>query len=170
MTFAECVQGLIAGDFTRLAPLFESEPDGRECQIIRWYEADLFRHEPKALAEAFSCACFNGFVFVVTYFLNHGLDPNGGANTGMNAFHWATDRGQLEVVKILIEHHAALETRNMYGGTVLSGTVWSALNARRPQHLEIIEALLRAGARVDAVDFPSGDAEVDDLLRRFFLD
>jgi len=165
--FAECVSGLIAGDFSRLAPLFEAAPDGGACQIMRWYEAGLFQGEPKALAEAFSCACFNGFVSVVEYFLDQGLDPNGGANTGMNAFHWAADRGQLEVVNILIQHQAALETRNMYGGTVLDGTVWSALHERRPNHVKIIEALLTAGARVDAVAYPSGDSKVDEVLGRF---
>jgi ankyrin repeat protein len=94
-------------------------------------------------------------------------DPNGGANTGMNAFHWAANRGQLEVVIILIQHHAALEVRNMYGGTVLSATVWSALNERKSNHIEIIDALLKAGARIDAVDYPSGDKDVDEVLRRF---
>jgi len=36
---------------------------------------------------------FKGFVRVVEYFLDKGLDPNGGANTGMNAFQWVADRG-----------------------------------------------------------------------------
>ena len=56
----------------------------------------------------------------------------------------------------------------MYGGTVLGGTVYAVVYERRhPQHIEIIEALLKAGARVDAVDYPSGNAEVDDVLKRF---
>jgi hypothetical protein len=115
MTFSECVEGLIAGDFSRLAPLFEAEADGAPCQIIRWYEAGSFQNQTKALAEAFSCACFNGFVSVVEYFLARGLDPNGGANTGMNAFHWAANRGQLEVVNLLIQHKAALEALTCMG-------------------------------------------------------
>jgi hypothetical protein len=85
----------------------------------------------------------------------------------MNAFHWAADRGQSEVVEILIRHDASLEAKNMYGGTVLGGAVWSAVNRLRPGHLRVIEALLRAGARVSEVAYPSGNEQVDEILRRY---
>lgn len=166
ISFAEAVRGLLAGDFTRLAPLFEAGADGSPCRIVRWYEGGLFAAEPEALAEAFSCACFNGFVPVVEYFLSRGVDPNGGAKTGMNAFHWAADRGQSEVVEILIRDGASLEAKNMYGGTVLGGAVWSAAHELRPGHSQVIEALLRAGARVGEVSYPSGNRQVDEILRR----
>jgi len=149
------------GDFTRLAPLF----DGSSCQIIEWYDAGLFAAEPEALAEAFTCACFNAKVQVVEYFLSHGVDPNGGINTGMNALHWVVNRGQMDVVEILLRHDAALETRNMYGGTALGTAIWSAFNEPKPRHLEIIAALLGAGARTDAVDYPTGNQQIDELLK-----
>ena len=85
----------------------------------------------------------------------------------MNAFHWAADRGQLDVVRVLIQRQVPLEVRNSYGGTVLGGTVWSALQRIRPQHLAIIEALLQAGARLDAVGYPTGRADLDELLRSY---
>ena len=47
----------------------------------------LFRSEPKALAEALTCACFLGRTSVAIYLLTHGIDPSGGAGTGLNAFH-----------------------------------------------------------------------------------
>jgi hypothetical protein len=165
--FAETVRGLIAGDFTRLAPLFNAPANGERCPILRWYDEGAFASEPAALAEAFSCACFNGLTDVVEYLLARGVDPNGGMNTGLNAFHWAANRGQLAVVEILICSGAALETRNAYGGTVLGGTVWAAVHEPKPQQLEVIEALLEAGANVDAADFPSGDERIDELLRRY---
>ena len=166
LNFAEAVQGLLAGDFSRLAPLFETS-DSSPAQIVTWYERGLFAGEPKALAEAFSCACFNGCVPVVEYWLREGIDPNGGAETGMNAFHWAADRGQLAVVEILIRHGASLETKNMYGGTVLDGTVWSAVHETRPHHPEIIDALLKAGADVAVVRYPTGNDRVDRLLQSY---
>ena len=73
LSFAEAVKGLMAGDFSRLAPLFENS-DGSPPQIIIWYESDRFAGEPKALAEAFSCACFNGRLPVVEYLLREGID------------------------------------------------------------------------------------------------
>lgn len=166
MAFQEAVQGFIAGDFSRLAPLFERHSDDTPCAVVRWYEDGWFATEPKALAEAFTCACFNGHAQIVEYFLARGVDPSGGCETGLNAFHWAANRGQLQVVEILIRAKAALETLNAYGGTVLGCAVWSAIHEPRADHLPIIAALLDAGAQVEAAAYPSGDERVDEVLRR----
>lgn len=165
MTFQEAVRGFIAGDFSRLAPLFESPPARSPCRVIQWYESGLFASEPKALEEAFTCACFSGCTHVIEYLLARGVNPNGGANTGLNAFHWAANRGQLKAVEILIRNKASLETQNAYGGTVLGGAVWSAVHEPKPDHIRIIKALLDAGAQVDAAGYPSGDERVDEVLR-----
>ena len=165
LSFPQAVQGLLAGDFSRLAPLFETASDGSLVPITKWFNAGLFAAEPKALEEAFSCACFNGCIPVVEHLLSKGVHPSGGILTGLNAFHWAANRGQSKVVEILIEHRAPLETKNMYGGTVLGCTVWSAIHEPKPDHLRILEALLKAGARVDAVGYPSGNERVDEIRR-----
>lgn len=165
VTFDEAVAGLLAGDFTRLAPLFDSQ-DNSFCPIIRWFEEGRFSHEPKALAEAFTCACFNGRSRVIRYLLDRGVDPSGGTSTGLNAFHWAANRGQKEAVEILIQSGAPLEIPNAYGGTVLGSAVWAAVHESKPDHLSIIQSLLEAGAKVDGVDYPSGSDQVDALLHR----
>jgi hypothetical protein len=166
MPFREAVQGLRAGDFSRLAPLFDSTADGPLCPIIRWYEAGRFAREPQALDEAFSCACFLGRTEVAQYLLARGINLVGGAATGLNAFHWAANRGQFEVVKLLIRHHAPLETRNSYGGTVLGGAVWAAIHEPKADHPRIIEALIDAGAQIKEAEYPTGDGGVDEILRR----
>jgi ankyrin repeat protein len=140
MDFEEAIEGLRRGDFSRLDPLFA------HGTIIQWYEAGRFRDEPIALLEALSCACFNGRIAVAEYLLNHGVNPSGGNGTGLDAFHWAANRGQLEAVRLLIRHKAPLETRSMYDGTVLGTALWSARNEPRPDHPQIIEELLKAGA------------------------
>ncbi|HKO97646.1 MAG TPA: ankyrin repeat domain-containing protein [Pyrinomonadaceae bacterium] len=165
LSFQETVQGLIAGDFSRLAPLFDA-PDNAACPIINWYEAGLFTAEPKALEEAFTCACFNGKLDVVRYLLAKQVDPSGGANTGLNAVHWAANRGQLDVVKLLLSHEPNIETRNMYGGTVLGATVWASANETRPTHPEIVAALIDAGADLSEAEYPSGNQAVDEILER----
>jgi ankyrin repeat protein len=166
--FRDAVRGLIAGDFSRLASLFmdPANPGQRHCQIIEWFEADLFANEPKALDEALTCACFNGRAEVVDYLLTHGVKPEAGCNTGLNGFHWAANRGQLDVVLLLIRCGASVETRSMYGGTVLGTAVWSAINEPRSDHIRIIEALIKAGARVDDVGYPSGNERIDEVFRR----
>jgi hypothetical protein len=147
MTFDDAVRGFIAGDFTRLAPLCEVGSDEASSIVAQWHAAGLFASEPQALEEAFTCACFNGALVTVTYLLAQGVNPNGGINTGMNAFHWAANRGQLGVVRVLIDAGAALDAQNMYGGTVRGCTEWSAVHEPKPEHREILEALIAAGAQ-----------------------
>ena len=166
MSFREAVRGFMAGDFSRLAPLFATPSDGSPCPVVKWYEGGLFASEPKVLEEAFTCAGFNGCTRVVEYFLASGVNPTGGANTGLNAFHWAANRGQLKVVEILIRNKASVETQNAYGGTVLGCAVWSAIHEPKPDHIRIIEVLLDGGAQVGAARYPSGDQRVDEVLRR----
>lgn len=166
MTFEDARQGLLAGDFSRLDPLFITTPD-TVSEIVRWHGLGLFAEEPRALAEAFTCACFNGRNEVVDYLLAQGVHPDGGQETGLTAFHWAANRGQLATVQRLIRAGASLETRNNHGGTVLGCAVWSLFNEPRPDHLVIIENLLRAGAYAGELPEATGDARLDELLRRF---
>jgi hypothetical protein len=166
--FRDAVQGLRRGDFSRLEPLFDCQPslDGRPCRIVEWYGKGYFDDEPAALAEALSCACFLGRANVADFLLARGVDPAAGAGTGLSGFHWAANRGHLDTVELLIERNAPLETKGMYGGTVLGTAVWSAVNEPRVNHLAIIEALIRAGARLDAAGYPTGHERVDEVLRR----
>jgi hypothetical protein len=166
--FQNAVQGLLKGDFSRLEPLFTR---GLDCgdlrpQIIRWHEQGRFHQDPNAAAEALTCACFLGRTDVAEYLLGHGVGPSGGAGTGLNAFHWAANRGQLEAVRLLLRWNAPLGTRSMYGGNVLDTAVWSAINEPRPGQREIIEELLKVGARLEDEDFPTGHDEIDAILRQ----
>ena len=144
--------GLMHGDFSRLAPSFDR-------QLIE-------RLDALALAEALTCASFLGRTDIAEWLLARGVDPAGGNGTGLDALHWAVNRGQLEAVRLLLCHNAPLETRNMYGTTVLGTAVWSAINEPRPDHPQIIEELFAAGANADGVELPTGDERIDAHLRR----
>jgi hypothetical protein len=166
--FRAAIRDLEGGSFSRLEPLFRnlSSSSRSSCQIIEWYDLGYFKNEPKALNEALTCACFNGRTSVAKFLMDRGVDPLAGFGTGMNGFHWAANRGQLETVKLLIERKVPMEVENMYGGTVLGCTVWSAVHEPRAGQVEVIEALLEAGANVSATEYPSGNARVDEVLRR----
>jgi hypothetical protein len=164
--FRQAVRGLLRGDFSRLEPLFDNERGGEQCRILEWYEKGYFQNEPAALNEALACACFLGKTGVADFLMRQGVDPAAGDKTGSNGFHWAADRGQLDTVRLLIERKAPLEIKNMYGGTVLGAVVWSALQKPRPDHMAIMEALIAAGARIDAVGYPTGNERIDEVLRR----
>jgi hypothetical protein len=163
----DAIKGLIAGDFSRLEPIFvsESSDEPLRCQFIEWYQNGVFADHPRAVAEALTCACFLGYRDVARHLLDAGVDPSAGAGTGLNAFHWAANRGQLQVVKLLIERKAPLEERSMYDGTVLGTAVWAAVHEAKPNHQEIIETLINAGARIEEAEYPSGDDRIDELLR-----
>lgn len=167
--FRNALQLLSGGSFSRLKALFDSgsDPNGGVSQIHAWFDAGRFRNEPEALAEVLTCACFLGDNFVALYLLTNGVDVPGGAATGLDALHWAANRGHLSTVEMLIFCKAPLEARSMYDGTVLGTAVWSAINEPRRDHLKIIETLLKAGARVDEVEYPTGDAGVDAVLQRY---
>jgi len=164
----DALQGLRRGDFSRLEPLFEGDLGviGNRPQIIEWYEEGCFNNAPDALAEALTCACFLGRTSVAEYLLMRGVDPSAGAGTGLNALHWAANRGQLETVRLLVARKAPLETRSMYGGTALGTTVWAAIHETKPDHGQIIEELINAGACLDDAGYPTGDDRVDALLKR----
>jgi len=166
LEFSDAVDGLMKGDFSRLAPLFvHSGPLG--SRVVRWHDEGRFRDEPDALNEAFTCACFNGCLDVAEYLLARGVTAAGGAATGLNAFHWAANRGQLEVVRLLLRRQSPLEARNSHGGTVLGCAVWSAIHEAKPAHPEVIEALLENGADVTQGGYPCGDPRIDGILKRF---
>lgn len=159
----DTIRGLRSGDFSRLEPRFTST-GAAEPDIIRWHREGRFQHESEALSEALTCACFLGLNSVAEYLLAQGFDPSAGAATGMDALHWATNRGQLESVRMLLKRKPPLEARNSHGTTVLGTAVWSAINEPKPDHLRIIDELLKADALVSNVRYPTGREQIDELL------
>lgn len=157
---------LLQGDFTLLTPVFVRTGD-EEPRVVRLHRDGCFADRPAELAEALTCAAFVGAIEAAEYLLAAGAPPGGGSATGLDALHWAANRGQLAAVELLLRHGASLETRNAYGGTVLGAAVWSAIHEPRPTHPAVIEALLRAGAQVREAEYPCGDAAVDALLERW---
>ena len=85
------------------------------------------------------------------------------------ALHVAAWRARHATVKLLIERGAPVDAPDARGRTPLALAVRACVDSywaatRSP---ESVQALLRAGASVSGVNFPSGYAEVDELLRRY---
>ena len=121
----------------------------------------------KRLQSAFLYACGGGREDVVEFLLNNGVELADGGSDGQTPLHWAVIFGRLEMVKLLLKYNAPLESRNMYGGTVLGQTLWSAAHGGDEKiYAEIIETLIAAGAIVPPRHVPVNKS-IDDLLRRY---
>ena len=121
----------------------------------------------KQVQSAFSNACGWGRKNVVEFLLDKGVDLTNGGGDGQTPLHGAVICGHLEMVKFLLKFNPPLESRNIYGGTVLGQTLWSAAHGGDAKvYAEIIETLIAAGAKVPERHVPV-NKPIDDLLRRY---
>jgi hypothetical protein len=145
--FDYAVAAMDRGDFTALE---ERIGIGRfHDQIVEWFERGAFNNERQTLDEIFTASCMLGQTDTAAYLLDKGVEPYAGMKTGLAGFHYAASSGRLDVIKLLIERGVPMEAKNMYGGTVFGQAIWSAIHEHKPQHTEIVEALIKAGAEVE---------------------
>ena len=121
----------------------------------------------KQVQSAFSLACSWGRINVVEFLYDKGVDLKDGGGDGQTPLHCAAIGGHLEMVKLLLKFNPPLDVPNIYGGTVLGQTLWSAAHGGDPKvYAEIIETLIAAGAKVPERHVPVNEP-IDDLLRRY---
>jgi ankyrin repeat protein len=121
----------------------------------------------KQLQSAFTHACAWGRLNVVEFLLDKDVDLSGHHGDGQTPMHYAAIGGQLETIKFLLKQNAPLEVKNIYGGTVLGQTLWSAAHGGDPKvYAAIIKVLIEAGARVPERHVPV-NKPIDDLLRGY---
>jgi ankyrin repeat protein len=114
----------------------------------------------------FGWACEYGRTEVVRFLLDRGVDLRSQAH-GQTGLHWAVVGGQLETIGLLLERGGPLEEKNVHGGTVLGQATWCVVHSDSGvDYVPIIETLLNAGADVQKTLYPTGNARVDELLRR----
>jgi ankyrin repeat protein len=112
-------------------------------------------------------ACCWGRIKVIDYLLDHGVSPGSHDSDGQTPLHWAAICGQLETAKYLLKWKPPLECTNVYGGTVLGQTLWSAgHNGDVKVFSKIIEVLIAAGAKVPERHVPV-NKEIDKLLMKY---
>src|SRR5688572_24185492 len=149
LLFQYAVAAMERGDFSALESMVGG-PAKFHDQIVKWFEKGYFADEQETLAEVFSAACMLGHAKTAEYLLDKGVDPYAGMKAGLSGFHYAASSGRLDVIKLFIDRKVPMEVKNMYGGTVFEQAIWSAVNEHTPDHAEIVERLMDAGAAVDA--------------------
>jgi hypothetical protein len=140
---------------------------GRLDVVKSFFKGSKTKRGKKQLQSAFLYAVGRGHKDVVEFLLSKGVDLADGGSDGQTPLHWAVIIGQLEMVKLLLKYKPPLESQNIYGGTVLGQTMWSAAHGGDPKvYAEIIETLIAAGAEVPPRHVPV-NKPIDDLLRRY---
>ncbi|CAG0899969.1 unnamed protein product [Cyprideis torosa] len=90
-------------------------------------------------------ACMQGHVSIARDLVAHGADVNASERRGETPLIKASERGHVEMVEYLVtETNVDLEARDMFGRTALASAAMENL-------LQVMKALLAAGAEVDAV-------------------
>jgi ankyrin repeat protein len=130
---------------------------------VRWPR--LPRDPRVHLGYALTWAATWGRREIVELMLRKGVDP-GGKDDDATAVHFAAAHGHMDIVRLLLDYGASLEALNSYGGTVLSGTLWYALNSPAPgvDYAAVVRELIALGARVDA--YPEMATYIGELLAR----
>lgn len=143
---------------------------GRLDLVKRFFNDDGSRKTKtsrKQVQSAFLNACGWGRNDVAEFLLDKGVVLNYGGGDGQTPLHCAVINGQLETVKLLLKLNPQLEAKNIYGGTVLGQTLWSAAHGGDPKlYSEIIKTLIAAGAKLPPRHVPVNEP-IDALLRRY---
>jgi len=100
--------------------------------------------DPFAKRQALAKAAREGDGVALRRLLARGHDPNVSRYNGSGALHWAANRGDLEMVALLLDHGAKPNATGCLG-TPIHAAVVSA-------KVEVIELLLARGAQVHARD------------------
>lgn len=148
MLFQYAVAALERGDFTALESAVGG-PEAFDDQVKAWLQAGYLAAEPETFAEMFAAACMLGRDQAAAALLDAGVDPYAGMGTGLAGFHYAASSGRLNIINLLIERKVPMEVENMYGGTVLGQALWSAVNEHKPDHAEIVQALIDARGKIE---------------------
>lgn len=152
------------GDTTFMLAATSVHPQraGVQLDLMRF----LLDHGAVIPPDAVYACLANGRGEAAEFLLDRGevLDFSRGADAnGMTLLHHAAAAGSLRITRMLLDRGAEVDAKNGYGGTVLEQAVWSAIHARRPQHIEIIELLVERDAHLSE-EWLTGYSDIDAAL------
>ena len=143
--------------------------DAEAANRIAEANPDLVANLPDGDKRQLIHAAWTGQADVVALMASLGFDLHVIDDDLMTPLHAAAFHGFVNVIEALLAADSAppLDWVNRYGGTPLSTTMWGKNHSWRKDgdHMAAIRLLLDAGSEVKAAWLPSGDDEVDAVLR-----
>jgi ankyrin repeat protein len=116
---------------------------------VGWVEGVTYEHSPRQNVET------------VKFLLDLGLDPNGGNNDGRTPLMVAAAKGRTEVIQMLVDRGARLDTRDK--GNRDTETLVSTIAGHTWQALDYADGLVRFGVQ-SAVNRPEAAALIRKLM------
>lgn len=112
------------------------------------------------------------YTSAVRALLAAGLPVDARGEHGGTALHWACWKGYADLVKLLIDHHAPLNIKDEAFHATPSGWLHHGTqNCGEPDgnYAEVARLLIAAGASMEGCNTPTGNADVDAVLREHKL-
>lgn len=105
----------------------------------------------------------------VKIMLEAGFDPHVRCSDHSTPLHRAAFHGFSDVVKLLLQYNPLLTDRNQYGARPLDMAIYGSTHTwrRDGDFPATVAALIEAGSAVDPGALPSGNDDVDAVLRRY---
>ncbi len=108
----------------------------------------------------------------VQVLLDAGLPVDARGDLGGTALHWACWKGYADLVELLLDHGASLSVEDERFHRTPSGWFQYGLQhceEREGDYPAVARLLLSAGAKISEENLPTGDVEVDTVLRQHGL-
>jgi ankyrin repeat protein len=142
--------------------------DEAAVKLLLAQNAGLIDRLSNAECRQIANAARSNSLIAVRLMMAAGLPVNATGQHGATPLHWAAWHGNVSMVREILAHHPALETRDSdFGGTPLNWAIHASKNGWDPQkgdYVATLEALIEAGATLP-VELGGTDA-VKDVLRR----
>jgi len=114
-------------------------------------------------------AAWENDIEAVRLLLDLGFDTHVRGANESTPLHRAAFHGFSEVVHLLLQHNPPLTLQNQYGARPLDSAIYGAVHSWRHDgdFPKTVEMLINAGSKISADSFPTGNEDIDVVLRRY---
>ena len=148
--------------------------DGDAADAVLATDPAVIEHAPPQVLRQVADAARNNNTDAVKAMLARGFSVTAVSQHGATPLHWAAFHGNPEMLREVLGYGPPLEMRDRdFDGTPMGWTIQGATGHWRgistAKHGECARLLLDAGAQVNETALPTGQEELDQVLRAHFL-